>query len=168
MSNVAVDASALLGHEGAAGSHLDQVYDRARILLAAEMFGMAQAAFETTLAYLKERKQFGVPIGSFQALKHRAVHMYIEIELARSVLYEALTALDEGREAEVPRLASLCKARLNDALQMITNEAVQLHGGIGMTDNIDVGLYLKRARVVMAMLGNASFHRERYAELQGF
>ena len=167
-ANVAVDSSALLGHEGAAGAYLDRVYDRASILLAAEMFGMAQAAFETTLAYLKERKQFGVPIGSFQALKHRAVHMYIEIELAKSVLYEALTALDEGREADVPRLASLCKARLNDALQMITNEAVQLHGGIGMTDNIDVGLYLKRARVVMAMLGNASFHRDRYAALQGF
>jgi alkylation response protein AidB-like acyl-CoA dehydrogenase len=132
------------------------------------MFGMAQQAFETTLDYLKQRTQFGVPIGSFQALKHRAVHMFTEIELSKSVLYEAFTALDEDRPADVPRLASICKARLNDALMLITNESVQMHGGIGVTDEIDIGLYLKRARVAQAMLGNSSFHRERYATLQGF
>ena len=161
-------SGALLGKEGAAAAVLDHVYDRARILLAAEMFGMAQELFETTLAYLKQRTQFGVLIGTFQALKHRAVYMYTELELSKSVLYEALTALDDGREADVSRLASVCKARLNDALQLISNEAVQMHGGIGVTDNIDVGLFLKRARVVQAMLGNASFHRDRYAALQGF
>ena len=132
------------------------------------MFGMAQELFETTLAYLKQRTQFGVLIGTFQALKHRSVYMYTELELSKSVLYEAFTALDEGREADVPRLACVAKARLNDALQLISNEAVQMHGGIGVTDNIDVGLFLKRARVVQAMLGNASFHRDRYAALQGF
>jgi acyl-CoA dehydrogenase len=94
--------------------------------------------------------------------------MYTEIELSRSVLYEALTALDEGRDADVARLASVCKARLNDALHLITNEAIQMHGGIGMTDQVDVGLYLKRARVAQATLGNAAFHRDRYASLTGF
>ena len=168
LKNVEVGSGALLGKEGAAAAVLDHVYDRARILLAAEMFGMAQELFETTLAYLKQRTQFGVLIGTFQALKHRTVYMYTELELSKSVLYEALTALDDGREADVPRLASVCKARLNDALQLISNEAVQMHGGIGVTDNIDVGLFLKRARVVQAMLGNASFHRDRYAALQGF
>lgn len=166
--DVTVDASALLGAEGAAAPVLERVLDRARILLAAEMFGMAQEAFATTLAYLKQRSQFGVLIGTFQALKHRAVNMYTDIELSKSVLYEALTALDESREEDIPRLASGCKARLNDTLQLVTNEAVQMHGGIGMTDNIDVGFYLKRARVTQAMLGTTSFHVDRYAALQGF
>jgi acyl-CoA dehydrogenase len=147
---------------------LERVLDAGRILLAAEMFGMAQQAFETTLDYLKQRQQFGVPIGSFQALQHRAVQMYTEIELSRSVLYEALTALDEGRWDDVPRLASVCKACLNDTLHLVTNEAVQMHGGIGMTDQVDVGLYLKRARVAEATLGTSAFHRERYADLQRF
>ena len=148
--------------------HVRQL-DVGRILLAAEMFGMAQQAFETTLDYLKQRQQFGVPIGSFQALQHRAVQMYTDLELARSVLYEALTALDDpARSADVPRLASVCKARINDTLHLVSNEAVQLHGGIGMTDQVDVGLYLKRARVAQAALGNTAYHRDRYAALRGF
>ena len=167
--NVRVTRSALLGDEGAAGPVLERVLDVGRILLAAEMFGMAQQAFETTLDYLKQRQQFGVPIGSFQALQHRAVQMYTDIELARSVLYEALTALDDAaRSTDVPRLASVCKARVNDTLHLVSNEAVQLHGGIGMTDQVDVGLYLKRARVAQATLGTTAFHRDRYATLCGF
>jgi alkylation response protein AidB-like acyl-CoA dehydrogenase len=168
LSGVRVDGSALLGAAGGAGAWLERVLDVGRILLAAEMFGMAQQAFETTLEYLKQRQQFGVPIGSFQALQHRAVHMYTEIELSRSVLYEALTALDSARWDDVPRLASVCKACLNDTLHLVSNEAVQLHGGIGMTDQADVGLYLKRARVVEALLGTSAFHRERYATLHHF
>ena len=167
-SNVRVPGSALLGTEGGAGAVLERVLDVGRILLAAEMFGMAQQAFETTLDYLKQRQQFGVPIGSFQALQHRAVQMYTEIEQSRSVLYEALNALDEGRWEDVPRLASVCKACLNDTLHLVTNEAVQMHGGIGMTDQVDVGLYLKRARVAEATLGTSAFHRDRYADLQRF
>ncbi|HET9693620.1 MAG TPA: acyl-CoA dehydrogenase family protein [Steroidobacteraceae bacterium] len=168
LSNVRVERSALLADAGAAGALLERVLDVGRILLAAEMFGMAQQAFETTLDYLKQRHQFGVPIGSFQALQHRAVQMYTDIELARSVLYEALTALDEDRATDIPRLASVCKARVNDTLHLVSNEAVQLHGGIGMTDQVDVGLYLKRARVAQAALGSTAFHRERYATLRGF
>jgi Acyl-CoA dehydrogenases len=166
--HVRVSSSALLGTAGEAATTLERVLDVGRILLAAEMFGLAQQAFETTLDYLKQRQQFGVIIGTFQALKHRAVAMYNEIELARSVLYEALSALDEGRDADIARLACVCKARLNDAVHLVTNEAIQLHGGIGMTDQVDVGLYLKRARVAQAALGTTAFHRERYASLQGF
>jgi acyl-CoA dehydrogenase len=163
-----VERSALLaGHDTSA--LVERVLDTGRILLAAEMLGLAQQAFETTLDYLKQRQQFGVPIGSFQALQHRAVRMYTELELSRSVVYEALTALDEGgRDADVPRLASLCKARLNETVHLVSNEAVQLHGGIGMTDQVDVGFYLKRARVTEAVLGSTAFHRDRYATLQGF
>ncbi|HET7204201.1 MAG TPA: acyl-CoA dehydrogenase [Steroidobacteraceae bacterium] len=168
LSNVRVAGSALLGDAGAAGPLLERVLDVGRILLAAEMFGMAQQAFETTLDYLKQRRQFGVPIGSFQALQHRAVQMYTDIELARSVVYEALTALDDDRSADIPRLASVCKARVNDTVHLVSNEGVQLHGGIGMTDQVDVGLYLKRARVAQATLGTTAFHRDRYAALQGF
>jgi len=168
LRDVHVPAAALLGPEGAAAQVLDQVLDRGRILLAAEMLGMAEEAFEMTVGYLKQRMQFGVPIGSFQALKHRAVQMFIEIELSRSVVFDALTALDEEREHDVARLASVCKARLNDTLLLVTNECVQMHGGIGITDEFDIGLYLKRARVAQAQLGNTAFHRERYASLCGF
>jgi alkylation response protein AidB-like acyl-CoA dehydrogenase len=168
LSDVRVDRTALLGEAGAAGPVLERVLDVGRILLSAEMLGAAQQVFETTLEYLKQRQQFGVPIGSFQALQHRAVQMYTEIELARSVLHAALTALDEEVGVDVPRLASVCKACVNDTFHLVSNEAVQMHGGIGMTDQVDVGLYLKRARVAEATLGTTAFHRERYATLQGF
>ena len=169
LAGVSVPGDALIGQAGGAAAILERVLDRGRILLAAEMLGMAEEAFEITLGYLKQRTQFGVPIGSFQALKHRAVQMFIEIELSRSVVFEALTALDDaGRDADVPRLASVCKARLNDTLQLVTNECVQMHGGIGVTDEVDVGLYLKRARVAQAQLGSSAFHRDRYATLSGF
>jgi len=169
MAGVFLPGDALLGTAGDAAEILDRVLDRGRILLAAEMLGMAEEAFENTLGYLKQRTQFGVPIGSFQALKHRAVKMFIEIELSRSVVFESLTALDDAsRDADVPRLASVCKARLNDTLQLVTSDCVQMHGGIGVTDEIDIGLYLKRARVAQAQLGSSAFHRDRYATLGGF
>jgi alkylation response protein AidB-like acyl-CoA dehydrogenase len=168
LSEVRLPADALLGNAGEAAQLLGRTLDIGRIMLAAEMLGMAEEAFEMTLGYLKQRTQFGVPIGSFQALKHRAVQMFIELELSRSVVFEALSALDEGRERDVPRLASVCKARLNDTLQLVSNECVQMHGGIGVTDEFDIGLYLKRARVAQAQLGNTAFHRERYASLCGF
>jgi acyl-CoA dehydrogenase len=168
LQGVRVPSDALVGGAGDGGALLEHALDRGRVLLAAEMLGMAEEAFEATLSYLKQRTQFGVPIGSFQALKHRAVQMFSEIELSRSVVYAALSAIDEGREADVPRLASVCKAKLNDTLQLVSNECVQMHGGIGMTDDIDIGLYLKRARVAQAQLGNSAFHRDRYATLGGF
>lgn len=168
LRGVRVPGDALVGGEGNGGTLLEHALDRGRVLLAAEMLGAAEEAFESTLSYLKQRTQFGVPIGSFQALKHRAVQMFSEIELSRSAVYAALTAIDEGRDADVPRLASVCKAKLNDTLQLVSNECVQMHGGIGMTDDIDIGLYLKRARVAQAQLGNSAFHRDRYATLGGF
>jgi alkylation response protein AidB-like acyl-CoA dehydrogenase len=168
LSDVLLPADALLGDEGQAAQVLGRTLDVGRIMLAAEMLGMAEEAFEVTMGYLKQRTQFGVPIGSFQALKHRAVQMFIELELSRSVVLEALSALDDGRARDVPRLASVCKARLNDTLQLVTNECVQMHGGIGVTDEFDIGLYLKRARVAQAQLGNSAYHRERYATICSF
>lgn len=141
---------------------LERVLDRGRVALAAEMLGGARQAFALTLDYLKTRKQFGVPIGSFQALKHRAAWMFCELELSTSIVAYALRSLDDAR------LASAAKARVSDTFMLVANEAVQMHGGIGVTDDHDIGLYLKRARVAELTLGDAIFHRDRFARLSGY
>jgi alkylation response protein AidB-like acyl-CoA dehydrogenase len=133
------------------------------------MLGAMQAAFEMTNEYLKTRLQFGVPIGSFQALKHRAAKLYIELELSRSTVMGAHRALDEKRDdATIARLASLAKARCSDAFVLIGNECVQMHGGIGVTDEHDIGFFFKRARVAEMTFGDAAWHRERTARLDGY
>jgi alkylation response protein AidB-like acyl-CoA dehydrogenase len=146
---------------------LGPLLDRATAALCAEMLGGIEEVFERTLAYLKERKQFGVPIGSFQALKHRAAHLHVEIELTRSVVRGALAALDAGA-ADASLLVSAAKARASDTFVLATAEAIQLHGGIGATDDLDIGLYYKRARVAEMLLGTAAYHRDRFARLQGY
>lgn len=165
--NVSVSGDAVLGSVDGGNDVLEQVLDIARIGLAAEMLGLVQEVFDTTVVYLKERKQFGVPIGSFQALKHRAADMFAEIELCRSVVLDALSAL-EARRNDVPQIASLAKARLSEVATRITNEGLQMRGGMGMTDQFDIGLFMKRARVASATFGDANFHRDRYATLEGF
>jgi acyl-CoA dehydrogenase len=167
--DVKVDADAVLGEMDGGGALLDRVLDRARIGLSAEMLGSMQAAFEMTNEYLKTRTQFGVPIGSFQALKHRAAKMYIELELARSAVMGAHRALDEKRDDKtIAKLASLAKARASDAFVLIGNECVQMHGGIGVTDEADIGFFFKRARVAEMTFGDAAFHRDRTARLEGY
>jgi alkylation response protein AidB-like acyl-CoA dehydrogenase len=146
---------------------LDQILDRARIGLAAEMLGQASEAFEITSEYLKTRRQFGQVIGGFQALQHRAAKLFTELELTRSCVMAAFDALDRNAK-NIAEYASLAKARAGETLHLASNEMVQLHGGIGMTDAHDAGLYLKRARVAEALYGSASFHRDRYASLMGF
>ena len=165
--NVEVPENAVLGSVDGGYDVLEQVLDIARIGLSAEMMGLVQQVFDTTLEYLKERKQFGVPIGSFQALQHRIAHLFAELEICRSVVLDALTALEERRN-DVPQIASLAKARLSDTARVMTNEGLQMHGGMGMTDQFDVGLFMKRARVAAATFGDANFHRDRYASLDGF
>jgi acyl-CoA dehydrogenase len=165
--NVQVAADALIGEAGRAWPVLEQVLDRGRVAMAAEMMGLALEAFERTVAYLKEREQFGAPIGSFQALQHRAAQMQAEIELCRSVLLQALTAVDETPE-QLPILASLAKTRLNELVKLVTNEAVQMHGGIGVTDELEIGFFLKRARVAIQIFGDSGFHKDRYATLCGY
>jgi alkylation response protein AidB-like acyl-CoA dehydrogenase len=148
---------------------IEQVLDRARIGLAAEMLGQAEAAFAQTAEYLKTRTQFGQLIGSFQGLQHRAAKMLVELELTRSCVLAALAALDGlDTDDKVAEAASLAKARAGDTLHAVTNEMVQMHGGIGMTDAHDSGLYLKRARVAEALYGSPGYHRNRFASLNGF
>ena len=164
---VKVQSDALLGSADGAYPELENVLDMGRVCLSAEMLGGIETVFDTTLTYLKERKQFDAIIGTFQALQHRAAEMFCEVEICQSVVLDALSALEERRN-DIPRAASLAKARLSDASRLITNEGVQMHGGIGMTDAVDVGLFLKRARVQAQMLGDANFHRSRYADLGGY
>ncbi len=164
---VAVAADAILGRVDQGWSILDATLDRAGAGLSAEMLGTASHAFDMTLDYLKNRKQFGQVIGSFQALGHRAATLFTGKELARSCVEAALQALDDGA-ADAPQLCSLAKSRMGDHLFEMSNQLIQIHGGIGMTDEFDAGLYLKRARVVEAAFGNRAYHRDRYARLLGF
>lgn len=145
---------------------LEGTLDRARAGIAAEMLGTAAQAFEMTLEYLKTRKQFGQVIGSFQALGHRAAALYSEMELARSCMEAALQAIDDD-SANVAEMCSLSKAKVGDFLHHMSNELIQIHGGIGMTDEFDAGLYLKRARALETIYGNQAYHRDRYARLLG-
>jgi alkylation response protein AidB-like acyl-CoA dehydrogenase len=164
---VELGADAVLGRIDEGADVLDAVLDRARAGLAAEMLGSASEAFERTVQYLKDRKQFGVPIGSFQALKHRAAQMFCEIELLRSAVIAALAAID-AKANDAAQLASLAKAKAGDAFFLVSNEGVQMHGGIGMTDEHEIGFFLKRARVAQATFGDSAFHRDRYAALTGY
>ena len=165
--NVAVKADAVLGGVDEGWDLLEQILDRARAGLAAEMLGASAQAFETTLDYLKTRTQFGQLIGSFQALQHRAAKMYTEIELSRSAVEAALQAIDD-RANNVPEMVSLAKSRIGDTLHLVSIEMVQMHGGICMTDAHDAGFYLKRARVCEAAFGGQTYHRDRYARIQGY
>ncbi len=146
---------------------LAPLVDRATAVLCAEMLGGLDEVFARTIAYLKERKQFGVPIGSFQALKHRAAVMFCEVELTRSVVRAALVALDAGRP-DAAALVSAAKAKASDTFVHVAEEAIQLHGGIGVTDELDVGFYLKRARVCELTFGAAAYHRDRFGRLNGY
>ena len=175
-TQVRCDANALLGTCDEGFAPLDAVLDRARICVAAELLGVIRETFASTVGYLKQRVQFGVPIGSFQALQHRAARLYAGIELLDSCVAAALASLDEtaadaadaAAGSSTALLASLAKARASDLGERMLNEAVQMHGGIGVTDELDLGLFLKRSRVLQQSFGDGAFHRSRYAALRGF
>lgn len=164
--NVQVDAGALVGTEGAAMDFLEPVLDRARVVVAAELLGISQECLDRTVAYLRERKQFGVLIGSFQGLQHRAATLYSEIEITRSAVLKALQASDS--DTDMAKLASLVKAKASKTAELATNEALQMHGGIGMTDEFDIGFFMKRARVLQALYGDYNYHADRFARCSGY
>jgi alkylation response protein AidB-like acyl-CoA dehydrogenase len=162
-----VPAANLLGVPGAAWGGLNRALDIANIGLAAELLGLSIEVFERTVAYLKERKQFGRVIGSFQGLQHRAAELFAELELARSIVLQALHTIDNG-EGELSLIASAAKAKLCEVAQRATNEAIQMHGGIGMTDEYEIGFFIKRARVAQHTFGDYNYHLDRFARLSGF
>jgi len=164
---VEVGADAVLGAVDQGYADLEVILDRASAGLAAEMLGTGSQAFEMTLDYLKTRVQFGQVIGSFQALGHRAAELFGQMELSRSCMEAALQAIDDGDD-NITELASLSKVRVGEFLFDMSNQLIQIHGGIGMTDEFDAGLYLKRARTLEPSFGNRAYHRDRYARTLGF
>lgn len=167
---VEVDGGAVIGGVDQGAAALGRVLSAVRAGSAAEMLGVAAAAAEMTLAYLKERKQFGVLIGSFQALQHRAAHLYSELELARAAVLKAQQLLDAGEDqaARADTAASVAKGMVGLASVLSVQEGVQMHGGMGMTDAFDIGLYMKRQRVLAELFGDADYHAERLARLSGY
>jgi len=146
---------------------LQQALDLGRAAAAAELLGIADEVFERTLDYLKQRKQFGKLIGEFQALQHRAATLYVDIELARAALAKALQALDATPQRAAEAVA-IAKAKCGTAATLAVQESVQMHGGMGMTDPLDFGLFMKRARVLQELWGDSGWQMDRLARLRGY
>jgi acyl-CoA dehydrogenase len=167
LDEVQVDGADVLGEVGGGFAILEKILDAGRACLAAEMLGVSTESFTRTIDYLKQREQFGQKIGSFQALQHRAAHLFCEVELARSATLRALTALD-AKEDRASMFASLAKAKSGEVAKLATNEGVQMHGGIGMTDDFDIGFFMKRARAAQETFGDIAFQGDRLARLMGY
>ena len=164
---VEVDADAVIGEVDAGRTPLDRLLRAGRAAAAAEMLGVGAGAMDMTVNYLKERKQFGVLIGSFQALQHRASHLYSEMEVARAAVLKAQQLLDVGDE-KADAAVSVAKAMTGLATMLSVQEGIQMHGGIGMTDEYDIGFYMKRQRVLAELFGDANFHADRLARAAGY
>ena len=167
LNDVTVQSDQLIGQSGAGLEILQKVLNIANVHLSAELLGIANECFGRTLRYLNERKQFGVEIGSFQGLQHRAAMLWTEIELCKSIVLKALRALDES-PGEAGLLASTAKAKTCQVAELASNEGIQMHGGIGMTDEFDMGFFIKRARVAQMLYGDRRYHLNRYAELRAY
>jgi alkylation response protein AidB-like acyl-CoA dehydrogenase len=163
---VEVDADAVIGEVDAGRTRLDRLLRAGRTGASAELLGDGGGAMDMTMGYLKQRKQFGAPIGSYQALQHRAAHLYSEMEVARAAVLKAQQLLDSGHEAD--DAVSVAKAQTALATTLSVNEGVQMHGGIGMTDEYDIGFYMKRARVLSELWGDANYHTDRLARAAGY
>lgn len=166
-ADVQVGANARLGEIGQGWGILETILDVGRAALASELLGIADEAFERTLGYLKERKQFGKIIGEFQALQHRAAHLYTELEITRALVLRSQQALDEGA-VKSAALVSAAKARAGATALLAVQEGVQMHGGIGMTDEFEIGFFMKRHRVAQELLGDTNFHADRWAQLSEY
>ena len=165
--DVELDGDAVIGEVDAGRAVLNRMLMAGRVGAAAEGVGVARGAMDRTVDYLKQRKQFGKLIGEFQALQHRAAHLYSEIEIARAAVVKAAQLLDAGSE-QADLMASVAKAKVAKAAGLAVREGVQMHGGIGMTDEYDIGLYMKRDRALQEFLGDQYYHANRVAELSGY
>ena len=167
LDRVEVDADAVIGEVDRGWPLLEGLLNVGRAAVAAELTGLGEEAFVRTLGYLKQRRQFGQPIGSFQALQHRAAHLFTELEITQAAVLKALQTLDSDFDRAAP-VASVAKARAGASATLAVQEAVQMHGGIGMTDELDIGLFMKRARVGQELFGDAGFHADRLARLHNY
>lgn len=164
---VELDGDAVIGEVDGGREILNAMLTAGRVGAAAEGVGVASGAMDMTVDYLKQRKQFGKHIGEFQALQHRAAHLYSEVEIARAATIKAQQLLDGGSE-RADLMVSVAKAKVARTASLAVKEGVQMHGGIGMTDEYDIGLYMKRDRALAEFLGDANFHANRVAELSGY
>jgi len=164
---VQVNADAVIGEVDRGWQLLEGVLNAGRAAVAAELTGVGEGAFGRTLTYLKDRKQFGQPLGSFQALQHRAAHLFTELEITQAAVLKALQVLDSDFE-RAETIVSVAKARAGASATLAVQEAVQMHGGIGMTDEFDIGFFMKRARVGQELFGDAGFHADRVARSQNY
>jgi len=164
---VDVDSDAVIGEVGGGSEVLGRVLNAGRAGAASEMVGLGSAAMAMTVDYLKQRKQFGRLIGEFQALQHRSAHLYSELEIARSAALKAQQLLDEGSD-EAEAMVSVAKAKAGRASTLAVQEGVQMHGGIGMTDEYDIGLYMKRDRVLNELFGDPAYHADKLARMKGY
>jgi alkylation response protein AidB-like acyl-CoA dehydrogenase len=165
--NVEVNADGVLGEVDQGGILLEGVLNVGRGAVASEMVGVAEGVFGRTVDYLKERKQFGKAIGEFQALQHRAAQLYIEIEITRATVLRALQTLDSDFEKASAAVA-VAKARAGSTATLAVQEGVQMHGGMGMTDQFDIGFFMKRARVCQELFGDSNFHADQLARMKGY
>ncbi|WP_308517663.1 acyl-CoA dehydrogenase family protein [Sphingomonas flavescens] len=166
-ANVELDADAVIGEVDGGWQPLQRALAAGRAGASAELVGVAAGSATMTLDYLRQRKQFGRLIGEFQSLQHRAAHLYSEIEIARAAALKAARLIDEN-DAQAELIVSVAKAKAADVANLAVREGVQMHGGIGMTDEHDIGLYMKREAVLGELFGDAYFHRNRVAELSGY
>ncbi len=167
LDGVELDGDAVIGEVDGGREVLGRVLDAGRVGAAAEGVGVARGAMDMTIDYLKQRKQFGKLIGEFQALQHRAAHLYSEVEIARAVVIKAQQLLDAGAE-NASLMASVAKAKVGKAAGLAVKEGVQMHGGIGMTDEYDIGLYMKRDRALAEFMGDVYYHADRVARMSGY
>jgi pimeloyl-CoA dehydrogenase small subunit len=163
--NVAVDADALLGNEGEGLSLLEQVIDDGILSVGAEAVGAMEVLYKDTVEYCKTREQFGQPIGKFQVLQHRMVDMFMEHEQSKSLMFMAAMRLDEGYGPEAQKAVSAFKVQVGKSGRFVGQSAVQLHGGMGMTDELNIGHYFKRLTIIDTLFGNVDFHLKRFGAL---
>ncbi|HEX7883889.1 MAG TPA: acyl-CoA dehydrogenase family protein [Afipia sp.] len=162
-----VTADGVLGEVDQGGALLEGILNVGRAAVASEMIGVSEEAFTRTVTYLKERKQFGKLIGEFQALQHRAAHLYTEIEITKAAVMKASQVLDSDFDSAGAAVA-VAKAKAGSTATLAVQEAVQMHGGVGMTDAFDIGFFMKRARVCQELFGDTAFHAEQLARLKGY
>lgn len=167
LDNVMLDADAVIGEVDGGREVLNRMLQAGRVGAAAESVGVAVGAFDMTATYLKQRKQFGRLIGEFQSLQHRAAHLYSEVEIARAATIKAQQLLDAGSD-KADLMVSVAKAKAGKTASLAVKEGVQMHGGIGMTDEYDIGLYMKRDRALSEFMGDQYYHADRVARLSGY
>ncbi|MBR1143502.1 acyl-CoA dehydrogenase family protein [Bradyrhizobium sp. AUGA SZCCT0431] len=165
--NVEVNADSVLGEVDQGGALLEGVLNIGRGAVASEMVGLSEEVFGRTVTYLKERKQFGKLIGEFQALQHRAAELYIDIEITRAAVLKALQTLD-GDFASASAAVAVAKARAGTTATRAVQEGVQMHGGMGMTDQFDIGFFMKRARVCQELFGDSNYHADQLARMKSY